>query len=103
MAEKSRGETDLLIRDEEKLKEPKGYVVVLLNDDYTTKEFVVEILVSIFHKKLEEANRIMNNVHEKGRGVVGVYTWDIAQTKVNQVHIMAKQYDYPLKCVVEEA
>ena len=103
MAEKNRDETRLLIRDEEKLKEPREYVVVLLNDNYTTKDFVVEILISIFHKKPEEANRIMHSVHHRGRGVVGIYTWDIAQTKVNQVHAMAKQYEYPLKCVVEEA
>jgi len=92
----------LLIRDNEDLKEPKDYVVVLLNDDYTTKEFVVEILIMIFHKKVEEANRIMHNVHNTGRGVVGVYTWDIAQTKVNQVHSIARKCDFPLKCVVEE-
>ena len=103
MAEKNRGDTRLLIRDEEELKEPREYVVVLLNDNYTTKDFVVEILIVIFHKKPEEANRIMHSVHHRGRGVVGVYTWDIAQTKVNQVHSMAKQYEYPLKCIVEEA
>ena len=96
-------DSKLLIRDEEKLKEPKGYVVVLLNDNYTTKEFVVEILIAIFHKNPEEANRIMQNVHNKGRGAVGIYTWDIAQTKANQVHAAARQYEYPLRCIVEEA
>jgi ATP-dependent Clp protease adaptor protein ClpS len=103
MAEKNRGETELLIRDEEKLKEPREYMVVLLNDDYTTREFVVEILMMVFHKNFKEANSIMLNVHRKGRGAVGAYTWDIAQTKVNQVHAIAKQHEYPLKCVVEEA
>jgi len=96
-------DTELLSRDEEELKEPKEYVVVLLNDDFTTREFVVEILRLIFHKSLEDATRIMLNVHHKGRGVVGVYTWDIAQTKACQVHSLARQYDYPLKCIVEEA
>ena len=96
-------QTELLNRDKEKLKEPKEYMVVLLNDDYTTKEFVVEILMLVFHKNANEANSIMENVHFKGRGVVGAYTWDIAQTKVNQVHAIAKQYEYPLKCIVEEA
>jgi len=96
-------DTKILIRDEEKLKEPKEYVVVLLNDDYTTREFVVEILKLIFHKSPQEANRIMLNVHHKGQGAVGVYTWDIAQTKANQVHAIAKQHEYPLKCIVEEA
>jgi ATP-dependent Clp protease adaptor protein ClpS len=103
MAKENRGETELLNRDEEKLKEPQEYMVVLLNDNYTTREFVVEILQLIFHKNPQEAKKIMLNVHNKGRGMVGVYTWDIAQTKVNQVHSIAKQYDFPLKCVVEEA
>ena len=103
MAKESRGETELLNREEEKLKEPREYMVVLLNDIYTTREFVVEILQLVFHKNPQEAKRIMLNVHNKGRGMVGVYTWDIAQTKVNQVHSIAKQYDFPLKCVVEEA
>ena len=102
MAKENRGETELLNRDEEKLKEPREYTVVLLNDNYTTTEFVVEILQMVFHKDPQEAKRIMLNVHRKGRGIVGVYTWDIAQTKVNQVHSIAKQYEFPLKCVVEE-
>ena len=103
MAEKNRGETELLTRDEEKLKEPKDYIVILLNDNFTTKEFVVEVLMMVFHKNPEEANRIMLNVHNNGRGVVGIYTWDIAKTKANQVHAIAKQYNYPLRCIVEEA
>ena len=97
------GKTALRTRDEEKLKEPREYLVVLLNDNYTTRDFVVEILVQVFHKNPVEAKTIMLNVHNKGRGTVGFYTWDIAQTKVNQVHAMAKQHEYPLKCIVEEA
>jgi ATP-dependent Clp protease adaptor protein ClpS len=95
--------TELLSRIEEELKEPREYVVILLNDNYTTREFVVEILKLVFHKEPEEAKRIMLNVHHNGRGVVGVYTWDIARTKADQVHSIAKQHDYPLKCIVEEA
>jgi ATP-dependent Clp protease adaptor protein ClpS len=95
--------TELITQDEEKIKVPKDFVVVLLNDNYTTRDFVVDILMIIFHKNPAEAKSIMLNVHNKGRGVVGNYTWDIAQTKVNQVHSIAKKYDYPLKCVVEEA
>ena len=102
MAKENRGETELLNRDEEKLKEPGECMVILLNDNYTTREFVVEILQLVFHKNPAEAKKIMLNVHHKGRGMVGVYTWDIANTKANQVHSIAKQYDYPLKCVVEE-
>jgi len=103
MAVRDRGETELLTREREKTKEPKDYMVILLNDNYTTKEFVVEVLKLVFHKNPEEANRIMLNVHHKGRGVVGVYTWDIANTKASQVHAIAKEYEYPLRCIVEEA
>jgi ATP-dependent Clp protease adaptor protein ClpS len=90
-------------RQEEKFKEPEEFRVVLLNDHYTTMDFVVEILVVIFHKTTEDANRIMLDVHRKGRGVVGVYPWDIAATKAEQVHRAAKEYEFPLRCVVEPA
>lgn len=99
----TKNNTSLLSRKKEKLKEPEDYMVILLNDNYTTKEFVVEVLKLVFHKNVEEANRIMLNVHHKGRGVVGVYPWDIAQTKAAQVHSIARQYEFPLRCVVEEA
>ena len=103
MALMDKGDTELLTRDEEELKEPKDYVVILLNDNFTTREFVVEVLKLVFHKNPEEARTIMLRVHNNGRGVVGVYTWDIATTKANQVHALAKEYEYPLKCIVEEA
>jgi len=103
MSVRDRGKTELLTKDEEKLKEPKDYMVILLNDNFTTKEFVVEVLKLVFHKNPEEASRIMLNVHHKGRGVVGMYTWDIANTKASQVHAIAKEYEYPLRCIVEEA
>ena len=96
-------DTKIVFKDEEELKEPKDYIVVLLNDNYTSKDFVVEILIAIFHKKADDAYDIMHTVHNTGRGAVGVYTWDIAQTKVSQVHAVAKQYNYPLKCIVEDA
>jgi ATP-dependent Clp protease adaptor protein ClpS len=91
----------LLDKKEEKLKEPEEYRVILLNDNYTTMEFVVEILMLIFHKTLEDANRIMLDVHKKGRGTVGVYPWDLALTKAEQVHRISRENEYPLKCVVE--
>jgi len=103
MAAREKGDTELLIRDEEELKEPGDYVVILLNDDYTTRDFVVEILERIFHKNPEDANRIMLAVHHQGRGAVGIYTWDIAHTKASQVHAIAREHDYPLRCIVEEA
>jgi ATP-dependent Clp protease adaptor protein ClpS len=98
-----KGESRVLPKKRQKLQEPRDYKVVLLNDNYTTKEFVVEILKLVFHKDPGEAERIMLNVHHKGRGVVGLYSWDIANTKAAQVHAIARQYEYPLRCVVEEA
>jgi ATP-dependent Clp protease adaptor protein ClpS len=97
------GGSKILPKKEEKIEEPRDYSVILLNDDYTTRDFVVEILKLIFHKSHEEATQIMLHVHRKGRGAAGIYTWDIAQTKVNQVHDLARQYEFPLRCVVEEA
>jgi ATP-dependent Clp protease adaptor protein ClpS len=88
-------------RTTEKTKEPEQFRVILLNDHYTTMDFVVEVLVVIFHKGIEDANKIMLDVHKKGRGIVGVYTWDIAVTKSEQVHAAAKTNGFPLKCIVE--
>jgi ATP-dependent Clp protease adaptor protein ClpS len=81
---------------------PKMYRVILFNDDYTTMDFVVEILVSVFGKPAAEATRIMLDVHNKGRGVCGVYTRDIAQTKVTRVHQLARKNQFPLRCSFEE-
>ena len=95
--------TDVDQENEEELKEPEMYRVVMHNDHYTTMEFVVGVLRSIFHKPLLEATRIMMDVHRKGRGNVGVYTYDIASTKVAQVNQKAREYEYPLKCTIEKA
>ena len=86
-----------------KVKEPEEYQVILLNDHYTTMDFVVEILMVIFHKKLEDANKIMLDIHKKGKGLVGQYPWDIAVTKADQVHAAARENDFPLRCIVEPA
>ncbi|MDR1585931.1 MAG: ATP-dependent Clp protease adaptor ClpS [Treponema sp.] len=86
-----------------KLSEPEKFRVILLNDNYTTMDFVIEILVVIFHKDTEEANRIMLNVHRNGKGIVGIYSWDIAVTKVNQVHTAAREHEFPCRCIVEPA
>jgi ATP-dependent Clp protease adaptor protein ClpS len=88
-------------RNTEKLKEPERFRVILLNDDYTTMDFVVEILIDVFHKNEAEANRIMLDVHRKGRGMVGVYALDLALTKMEQVHSLARQQGFPLRCSVE--
>jgi len=88
-------------KSREKFKEPEQFRVILLNDDYTTMDFVVDVLMEIFHKSIEDANKIMLDVHKKGRGVVGVYTWDIAVTKTEQVHAAAKANEFPLMCIME--
>jgi len=84
------------------LQEPKMYKVILHNDHYTTMDFVIKILIEVFHKPLAEATKIMMNVHRKGRGVCGVYTYNIALTKVYRVQSMARQSEFPLKCTLEE-
>ncbi len=86
-----------------KLDVPKMYRVIILNDHYTTMEFVVEVLVKIFHKQATEATMLMLDVHKKGKGICGVYTYDVAMTKINAVHSMAKERGFPLKCSYEEA
>lgn len=83
-------------------KRPKMYRVILLNDDYTTMEFVVEIIVTVFHRTAAEATRIMMDVHKKGKGIVGVYTYDIALTKITQVQGMAREREFPLQAIMEE-
>ena len=94
--------TELAEKNKRKLREPDGYQVILLNDNYTTMDFVVVVLMEVFHKEEEEAKRIMLDVHYKGKGTVGLYSWDIAQTKVNQVHSLARKSQFPLKCIVEK-
>ena len=83
-------------------KEPEEYRVFLLNDDFTTMEFVVSVLMTIFHKSLQDATKIMIDVHRKGRGIVGEYSYDIAATKINQVHALARQMGFPLRCTMEK-
>ena len=85
-----------------KLKKPKMYRVIIHNDDYTTMEFVIEVLVKVFHKKVPEATKIMLDVHNKGKGIVGVYTLDIAATKIAQVKEMALESGFPLNLTMEE-
>ena len=83
-------------------KEPKLYKVYLLNDDYTTMDFVVEILCDIFHKTYEEAVEIMLLIHNKGKGLCGIYPYEIAETKVNEVHKRARANSFPLRATMEE-
>lgn len=84
------------------LKKPNMYKVILHNDDYTTMDFVVEILIGVFNKNSAEATKIMYDVHKKGFGIAGIYIYDIASTKVRQVTYMAEQEGFPLKLTIEE-
>jgi len=95
-------ETKVDLIHETSLRYPKKYKVFLLNDDYTSMEFVVEILMSIFHKTHQEAERIMLEVHKNSKGLCGVYVHEIAETKVMQVIKKAKENGFPLKATMEE-
>ncbi len=87
--------------DQQKIELPKKYKVILHNDDYTPMEFVIEILIDIFKKDEMTATNIMLNVHNLGQGVCGIYTYEIAETKVARVMDMAQQHEYPLKASME--
>lgn len=94
--------TDVVAKTRPKTKKPRLYKVLLLNDDYTPMEFVVYILERFFNKPPEEATRIMLHVHQKGVGVCGVYTFEVAETKVTQVMNFSRQHDHPLQCTMEK-
>ena len=86
----------------EEVKEPPMYKVLLHNDDYTSMEFVIEILLSVFNKSIEDATITMLKVHREGIGICGVYTYEVAETKVNTVHALAGEREFPLKCTMEQ-
>ncbi|HSQ83631.1 MAG TPA: ATP-dependent Clp protease adapter ClpS [Desulfobacterales bacterium] len=95
-------EEDVVSEVRDDIDEPSMFKVLLHNDDYTTMEFVVEILMLVFKKSPEDAVRIMLNVHHKGIGICGIYTFEVSETKVNTVHTLARQYGFPLKCTMEK-
>lgn len=101
MSKNSSG-TDTLTKDKTKLHVPKLYRVLLLNDDYTSMDFVVSVLETIFKKSPSEAVEIMLRVHHEGRGVCGVFAKQIAETKISQVEQKAKDSGFPLRCQMEE-
>jgi ATP-dependent Clp protease adaptor protein ClpS len=98
-------QTDSAVQERTGLEtqEPKLFNVILLNDDYTTMEFVLQILETLFQKSPAEAFRIMMHVHRNGRGLAGVYTWEVAETKADQVAVLASEAGYPLRATIEEA
>ena len=102
-AVRDQREESVITDQRQEIDEPSLYKVLLHNDDYTTMDFVIMILEGIFHKSTDEATQIMLNVHNQGVGVAGIYTRDLADTKVAVVHEMARQSEYPLRCSIEQA
>ena len=95
-------EIEIELEDDIDLQEPKKYKVFLLNDDFSTMDFVIDVLVRVFRKTVEEATTIMMNIHNKGKELCGTYTYEIATTKVAQVKSMAREKGFPLKAIMEE-
>lgn len=97
-------ETVTVIKEKNKVKleKPKHFKVVMYNDDFTTMEFVVSILIQIFNKRIEEANKIMIDVHKKGKGIAGIYPYDIAVSKLSTAMKISESEDFPLKLSIEE-
>ena len=103
-AEKFGGNVELAVEEARpKVKKPPLYQVVLINDDFTPMEFVVDILQGVFGLERNSATRVMLEVHTKGKGICGVYTYEIAETKVAQVTTIAQQQQHPLLCTMEES
>jgi len=90
------------LEDSLELREPKKYQVYLLNDDYTSMDFVIDILIGVFRKTYSDAHRIMLQVHQNGRGLCGVYSYEIAETKIHQVSSLSRESGFPLKAAMEE-
>ena len=103
MAKGSQTGGEVLEKPETKTKKPELFKVILLNDDYTTMEFVVHVLQTVFNKTPPDAYRIMMQVHLEGKGICGAYTYEIAETKVETVHELAQENGFPLRADLEEA
>ena len=95
-------EQGVALKTRVKTKKPSMYKVLMLNDDYTPMEFVIHVLERFFNKAHEEATQIMLHVHQKGVGTCGIYTYEIAETKVNQTMDLAQQHQHPLQCTIEK-
>ena len=98
-----RNSTGVIEKVKPKAKKPSMYKVIMLNDDYTPMEFVVDVLERFFSKTREEATKIMLHVHQQGVGICGVFSYEIAETKVMQVMDCARQNQHPLQCTIEKA
>jgi ATP-dependent Clp protease adaptor protein ClpS len=101
--QQQRPDRSVLERTQEETRTPELFAVVLLNDDYTTMEFVVRILESVFNRQPAEAFRVMMQVHTQGRGLCGIYPFEIAETKVAAVQELAREHGFPLRAIIEKA
>ncbi|MBI4515841.1 MAG: ATP-dependent Clp protease adapter ClpS [Deltaproteobacteria bacterium] len=99
----TESDTGVVTETERKVDEPRLYKVLLHNDDFTTMEFVVQVLQLMFHKPLPEATQIMLHVHRQGIGLCGTYSYEVAETKVAEVLALARAHEYPLQCSMEPA
>lgn len=95
------GQAKPVAKSQQQTRQPPLFKVLMHNDDYTTMEFVVEVLQAVFHKPPTEANRIMLHIHFKGVGMCGVFPYEVAETKVARVHAMARGQGYPLRCTLD--
>lgn len=107
MSDKGKGNkhgssTDVIVKTKPKTKTPSMYKVLMLNDDYTPMEFVVHVLEKFFGKNRADATRIMLHVHQRGVGVCGIFTYEVAETKVTQVIDYARRHQHPLQCTLEK-
>jgi ATP-dependent Clp protease adaptor protein ClpS len=96
------GRTGIVTKTRPKTKKPNLYKVLILNDDYTPMEFVIHVLEKFFNKDREDATQIMLHVHHKGVGICGIYTYEVAETKVTQVVDFSRQHSHPLQCTMEK-
>ncbi len=94
--------TGVVVKTKPRTRKPSLYKVLMLNDDYTPMEFVVHVLERFFAKNRDEATRIMMHVHRRGVGICGVFTYEVAETKVTQVMDFARQHQHPLQCTLEK-
>lgn len=102
MSIKTQNQSNFKVDIEDEIKEPPMYKVILLNDDFTTKEFVVEILIKIFNKSSSVANELMETIHKTGSAIVGIYSYDIAKSLAQLTIKTARENGFPLRCEVEE-
>lgn len=97
----TQGSLDLLVKEKTKIEEPKEYKVILHNDDFTPMDFVIKLVIRVFQKNFEEAKKIVLKVHLEGVGICGVFSYQVAETKMYFIHQLAKEHGFPLRASIE--